>query len=141
LVLEVQNVKSIDRRGGDGAGPIDAYRRNLQRAYVETLADRVNGRAAASDDARAFFRGELKTLSADLKAAAGRMTDRETQMHLDDIQTQIAHALDPAIQGTPGAAAGARAGTTLDDDFDVTAAPDSCWVDYAIRPKKSAGGR
>ena len=50
---------------------IDAYRRNLQRAYVETLGNRVNGAQAQSDDARAFFRGELKTLDGDLTAAAG----------------------------------------------------------------------
>ena len=56
---------------------IDAYRRNLQRAYVETLADRINGRQAAVDDARAFFRGELKTLDADLRAAAPRASDRD----------------------------------------------------------------
>ncbi len=43
---------------------VDAYRRNLQRAYVEMLADRVNGRTAGVDDVRAFFRGELKTLDA-----------------------------------------------------------------------------
>ena len=49
---------------------IDAFRRNLQRAYVETLAERVNGRQAASDDARALFRQELRLLGAQLDAAA-----------------------------------------------------------------------
>ena len=40
-----------------GAGPVkvDAFRRNLQRAYLDTLAERINGRQAASDDARALF--------------------------------------------------------------------------------------
>ena len=58
-----------------GTGPvkIDAYRRNLQRTYVETLGNRINGRQAAVDDARAFFRGELKTLDTDLRAAAAAM--------------------------------------------------------------------
>jgi uncharacterized protein DUF4953/uncharacterized protein DUF5117/uncharacterized protein DUF5118 len=121
---------------GDGPVAVDAYRRNLQRAYVETLGDRVNGRAMATDDARAFFRGELKTLDTDLKVALGRTTDRATKMHLEDIQNQIAHALDPAIQGAAGAAPG-RVGTAL-DEFDVTVAPDACWLDYTIRRK---GGR
>src|SRR5207249_1636835 len=80
----------------------------LHRAYIETLGDRVNGRATASDDARAFFRGELKTLDADLKTALGRTTDRATKLHLEDIQNQIAHALDPAIQGAAGAAGAPR---------------------------------
>jgi Met-zincin/Domain of unknown function (DUF5117)/Domain of unknown function (DUF5118) len=119
---------------GDGPVVVDAYRRNLHRAYVETLADRVNGRQAASDDARAFFRGELKTLDADLKTALTRTSDRETKLHLEDIQTQIAHALDPAIQGTASAPGAQRPGTAI-DDFDVSAMPDACWIDYAIRRK------
>ena len=112
---------------------VDAYRRNLQRAYIETLADRVNGRTAAADDARAFFRGELKTLDGDLKAAAAKANDRETKLHLDDIQTQIARALDPSVQAPAAAAGTARPGTALDDTFDLTIAPDACWPDYAIR--------
>ena len=123
---------------GDAAPQIDAYRRNLQRAYIETLGDRINGRTATADDARAFFRGELKTLDGDLKAALGKTTDRATRLHIEDIQNQIAHALDPAIQGQPGAAGAARPGTSL-DEFDVTIAPDSCWVDYSIRLRNTGG--
>ena len=87
-----------------------------------------------ADDARAFFRGELKTLDADLKGALGKATDRATRLHIEDIQTQIAYALDPSIQATGAAAAGARPGTSL-DEFDVTVAPDACWLDYTIRRK------
>ncbi|HSC28729.1 MAG TPA: zinc-dependent metalloprotease [Vicinamibacterales bacterium] len=108
---------------------VDAFRRNLQRAYVETLAERVNGRQAALDDARAFFRGELKILDADLQTALARTTDPETRMHIDDVRGQIARALDPAVQE---AAAAARTTTDALDVFDVTVAPDSCWPDYAI---------
>ena len=93
----------------------------------------MNGRATASDDARAFFRGELKTLDEDLKRALAGATDRATKLHLEDIQNQITHALDPAIQGAAAAAAG-RVGTAL-DEFDVTVAPDACWLDYSIRRK------
>lgn len=123
---------------GDGAPVVDAYRRNLQRAYIETLGDRVNGRTASGDDARAFFRGELKTLDADLKGALAKTTDRATRLHIEDIQNQIAHALDPAIQA-PAAGAGAARPTTSLDEFDVTAAPDACWLDYSIRPKRDGG--
>jgi Met-zincin/Domain of unknown function (DUF5117)/Domain of unknown function (DUF5118) len=122
----------------DTAPVVDAYRRNLQRAYIETLADRVNGRTAAADDVRAFFRGELKTLEADLKGNGAKATDRATRMHIDDVLNQIAHALDPAIRGTAAGTPGAGPGTGA-DEFDVTVAPDSCWVDYAIRSKN--GGR
>jgi hypothetical protein len=117
------------------AAPIDAYRRNLQRAYVETLSSRVNGAQAQADDARAFFRGELKTLDADLATAAGRPLDRATSLHIQDVRTQIARALDPTVQVTPG---GARSSTDLaeaDALFDVTTSSDVCWPDYAVVPK------
>ncbi len=113
---------------------IDAYRRNLQRAYVETLADRINGRQAAVDDARAFFRGELKTLDSDLRAAAPRASDRETRLHLEDVRMQIARALDPSVhESAPGPGNRTAADAAL--DFDVSVDPVSCWVDYAIRGK------
>jgi hypothetical protein len=118
------------------AARIDAYRRNLQRAYVDTLSNRVNGVQAQSDDARAFFRGELKTLDGDLATAAGRQNDRATALHIADVRTQIARALDPAVQTTPG---GARAGTDLTDEslFDVSSAAEICWPDYAVVPKSN----
>ncbi len=42
-------------------------------------------------------------------------------------------ALDPTVQA---AAAAARAGTELQDEFDVTKGSDFCWIDYAIKAKK-----
>ena len=115
----------------EGPVAVDAYRRNLQRAYIETLADRVNGPQAAADDARALFRGELKTLESDLKAAGARATDRTTRVHLDDIQMQIARALDPS--GQPSGTTPGRATT----DVDVSVEPESCWVDVVIRPQSN----
>jgi hypothetical protein len=112
--------------------PIDAYRRNLQRAYVDTLGNRINGAQAQSDDARAFFRGELKTLDRDLETVLARTQDRATSMHIQDVRMQIARALDPTVQAAAGAA---RATTDFDDPFDVTADPVSCWTDFAIVPK------
>ena len=114
-----------------GPTAVDAYRRNLQRAYVETLSSRVNGAQAQSDDARAFFRGELKTLDRDLETALGRQLDRATSLHLQDVRTQIARALDPTVQG---AAPSARTTTEL-DEFDVTSAADVCWPDYVVKPR------
>jgi hypothetical protein len=126
-----------------GTAPVrmDPYRRNLQRAYVDTLADRVNGRLAAVDDTRAFFRGELKTLDADLRTAAARTTDRASRLHIEDVRNQIARALDHTVY-EPAAAAGGRGGAALADrgegagTFDVSVDPESCWVDYPIRGRK-----
>ena len=113
--------------------PVDAYRRNLQRAYVETLSSRVNGALAQSDDVRAFFRGELKTLDTDLAGNNARTTDRESVMHIQDLRIQIARALDPTVQAS---ATAGRAGTDLDDEFDVTKNSEACWIDYAVLPRK-----
>ena len=117
-----------------GAAAVDAYRRNLQRAYVDTLSGRINGPQAQSDDARAFFRGELKTLDSDLATALGRQSDRATSLHIQDVRTQIARALDPTVQATSAAA---RSSTDLADDalFDVTSGSDACWPDYAVTPR------
>ena len=38
-------------------------------------------------------------------ARSARTTDRATRLHIEDVQTQIAHALDPAIQGSGRAGA------------------------------------
>jgi hypothetical protein len=119
---------------GGSAEPIDAYRRNLQRAYIETLSNRVNGAQAQSDDVRAFFRGELKTLDTDLQGPK-ISTDRATALHVQDLRQQIARALDPTVQS----AAAARSTTDLSDEdsmFDVTSGSDVCWPDYIVRPKR-----
>ena len=113
--------------------PIDAYRRNLQRAYIETLKDRINGPQSQSDDARAFFRGELRTLDGDLATALQRQLDRATLLHIQDVRTQIARALDPTVQTT---SPGPRTSTDLGDEFDVTADSELCWPDYSVRARR-----
>ena len=94
----------------------------------------INGRAAAADDARAFFRGELKTLDADLKSALGKIhRSRHAAAHRGhpDADRARARPRDPGAGAAAGAAA--RPGTSV-DEFDVTVAPDACWLDYTIRP-------
>ena len=117
------------------APKVNAFRRNLQRAHIDAMAERVSGRTAAPDDVRALFRGELKTLDADLRLARARTTDRATALHLEDARAQIAKALDPG--NTPAAAAApAVPRPAFADDADAEAdAPelDICWPDYAIR--------
>jgi hypothetical protein len=124
-----------------GTAPIriDAFRRNLQRAYVETLADRVNGRQAASDDARALFRQELRLLGGQLDAVAGRGGDGVTRAHLADARALVRRALDPSVQAAAPAAGPRPASDTVDESGDF---PDGmndlttdvvCWPEYAIR--------
>jgi hypothetical protein len=118
---------------------IDATRRALQRAYIDLMNEKLNGRAPVADDARAFIRGELKALSAQIGVAQAGAADRATRLHLDDARDQIARALDPKV--VPAAAAAAAAGAArpgLTDDLESwpITGPMACWPDYAIR----AGG-
>ena len=50
---------------------IDAYRRNLQRAYLDLLSEKLNGRAPVTDDQRPFIRGELRALNLTISASDG----------------------------------------------------------------------
>jgi hypothetical protein len=55
-------------------------------------------------------------------------------LHIADVRTQIARALDPTVQAGAGAA---RSSTDLDEDslFDVSSASDICWPDYVVQPR------
>lgn len=88
---------------------IDAYRRNLQRAYIALMADKLNGRQAVSDDSRPFIRGELRALDASIAASLARANDPATRLHLQDARDQIAKTLDPKF--APPAPAAPTAGS------------------------------
>ena len=121
---------------------IDAYRRNLQRTYLDLIDDRLNGRSPAEDDARPFLRGELRALSSSIAAVLARVSDRATSLHLVDVQDQIARTLDPPARASASSGGGA---SQAFDDFDLVGAlvdpwseglardGESCWTDYAIR--------
>ena len=104
---------------------IDAYRRNLQNAYLELVDTKLNGGAAApaaaaggggrggaaaakSDDEKPFYRAELRTLNASLGAALARASDHDTKAHLEGARDQIAKILDPKFLPAAPAAAGGR---------------------------------
>ncbi|MGI9091587.1 MAG: zinc-dependent metalloprotease [Gemmatimonadaceae bacterium] len=95
---------------------IDAFRRNLQRAYLDQLDGKINtardtfgsqvivvtdGRVrpsagpAAMSDVRAAMRGELIALRTQIDGAMPRAANAETRAHLLDARTQIDRILDP----------------------------------------------
>ncbi|MGH9844443.1 MAG: zinc-dependent metalloprotease [Blastocatellia bacterium] len=116
---------------GAGAIRIDAYRRNLQRVYLEQMNEKLNGRAPASDDQRPFIRGELRALNADVAKGLVRMTDRASRMHLEDVRDQIAKILDPKFaQPAPAAASSIFSIFRFDENGDEH---ESCWPDYSSR--------
>jgi hypothetical protein len=121
---------------------IDAFRRNLQRSYVELMNDRLNRPTPpppqipgytpppTTEDVRPFFRGELRTLSAEVTAAMPRTKDRETRMHLEDIKDQIGKALEPKVPLAFPASGGGPRGLDLQGPSQY---PQTCWPDYEIR--------
>ncbi|HKQ80398.1 MAG TPA: zinc-dependent metalloprotease [Blastocatellia bacterium] len=121
--------------GAMAASPkVDAYRRNLQRAYLDMMNDKLNGRFAVNDDQRPFIRGELRTLSADVTRALTRTTDRATRMHLDDVKDQIAKILDPKFAApAPTSSPIPFIFGLLNPDGEELRDEVSCWPDYSLR--------
>ena len=98
---------------------IDAYRRNLQRAYLEAMQTRLQTEdaSASPSDLRAVVTGNLRELRATLGRALLKTTDETTKMHLMDAQTTIDRILTPPVVVTQPAPAlpafgGRRGGAT-----------------------------
>ena len=72
---------------------IDLYRRNLQRAHVELLAQRLESKDPASD-MPSLARGELEDLLSRCGEALEAGPDATTERHLRDVAARIKLALD-----------------------------------------------
>ncbi len=113
---------------------VDAYRRNLQRAYLEVADDMLNGRQAGTGDERPLMRGELRALDGEARLALTRVTERTTRAHLQDVRDRIARMLDPRF-APPAAAAGPVPAAAFDES-PAEAGAEGCWLDFAIRVPK-----
>ena len=100
---------------GAGSVRVDAYRRGLQRVYLEIVAlklnaipsttPRISGSAQTGQfviagsrgntDAKAMLRMELRTLDSQLAAAQRKAGDTNTRAHLADMRWQIDQLLEP----------------------------------------------
>jgi hypothetical protein len=83
--------------------PIDGYRRNLQKAYVEALiaiitppttpvAPAVTGR---NTDVISVARAQLSSLKTQISASIPATADKMSKYHLQDVGERIKRALDP----------------------------------------------
>ncbi len=93
--------------------PIDNYRRNLQKAYVERLGGFLTPAPAAApgggmvinfggpsvdvkkSDINSIVKGTLKSLKAEIAAAAPAYSDKVTRYHLQDLNERIDRILNP----------------------------------------------
>ena len=132
------------------ARPIDAFRRNAQRVYLDTLDNRLNGTAEPSDEIRALLKGELRAARAAIAAAIPSATDAASRRHLEDSRDQIDVTLDPKAQrvraggpAAPGAGGGRGGGPNSsagigqyrrfdydNDPFLLTTT--GCWFDRVV---------
>jgi hypothetical protein len=100
---------------GSGSPKVDAYRRALQRAYVEQMGAKIRppeedeqqagpqqqrrGPQAPAPNAgeiRNMLRGELRDLDRELASASDKAADRETRLHLEGVRARIKEILEPA---------------------------------------------
>lgn len=126
---------------------IDAYRRNLQRTYLEIANTKINqtsqvpaGIPAAfaaqfisSGDEKGYYRAELRALDAEVSAAIGKTSDAATRVHLEAVRDQIADILHPNAPRVSPVAAGAGGRPSLEQMF-LFDALDNCWNDYVVNP-------
>jgi hypothetical protein len=122
---------------------IDAFRRNTQRAYLDTMDNRLNGGAAAASEVKAIVKGELRALDAQIRTALPATTDRATRLHLEDSRDYVARILDPQVP-RPAPAVGRGGGaapngallTGVSFDFDndpFQQASTLCWPDFVVQ--------
>lgn len=122
---------------------IGAYRRNVQRAYLDLIEERLGASPQAAGDAGPFLRGELRALDGAIASARDRTSDRATRLHLEDARHRVARALDPAAAPARASRRSAGPSAAVDgaDGFDDRLDPwnphgagfERCWPDYAVR--------
>src|SRR5690606_7608336 len=92
----------------DGRVEIDAFRRNLQRSWLDEVDRKLNPlrgpesgppvpstAAPAPGDVPALLRGELRQLDTELRTALPRAADRTTRLHIEDARVRIGRILEP----------------------------------------------
>jgi hypothetical protein len=122
-----------------GAAPITAQRRNLQRAYVDTLTQRLGGvNLFGIDDGEAVIRAELRDMKGQLASAASQ-GDRSRRAHLQGLVDTIDKALDPRFAPPANPLATLLRAFSLQAlEPDSPQAHESCWpvawpLDAAVR--------
>ena len=84
--------------------PVDMWRRNLQRSYLEIMTARIYPPGGGNDACRSLLRAELAELQENIGRALLRPSlDHNTRAHLAEMKHQISEILDPKSAVTPRA--------------------------------------
>ncbi len=88
--------------------PVDIYRRNLQKSYINSLANLVSSTTSISiagvtvtstspdkSDTKSVVRAHLASLRLEVNAAASAIADQMTKYHLQDVSRRIDNILNP----------------------------------------------
>ena len=76
---------------------IDAWRRNLQKQYVDGICTLIGAKSEipTASDASSIFKAHAKELAAGIKTASLQYNDAVTKAHLADIYDRLIRALNP----------------------------------------------
>jgi len=74
---------------------VDVFRRNLQKSFIDRLANLFNSKEIKNSDINAIIRGELKMINFQLTIAKDRRINRMTKYHYLDCMAKIKEILDP----------------------------------------------
>lgn len=79
------------------AKEIDGFRRNLQRAYVNKMADlmKMEDNSFDKTNIKAICRGNLKVLKSELEGAIPKAPNTFTKYHMEDLVERIDQILNP----------------------------------------------
>ncbi|TVR52673.1 MAG: DUF5117 domain-containing protein [Gemmatimonadales bacterium] len=75
--------------------PIDPFRRNLQRAYLERMEWLMEHEDAVRTDIVPQARGQLVAVRSQIQGAVGRTVDPASRLHLEDMAARIDAILEP----------------------------------------------
>jgi hypothetical protein len=109
LIEFLDDTRAAVWRDLSNVGTIDNYRRALQRAYLERMVYLMTEQPASNpfqgpapsmtrSDIRPLVRAQLADLRDDVERAAGRIGDRVTRAHLQDVVVRI----DDILEGNGG---------------------------------------
>lgn len=87
--------------------PIDPYQRNLQRAYIDKMADLIalSGDQYNQSDIKALAMGTLEELESQLTKSKRKHSDKMSKYHLEELLERIEAIEEGKVNGTIGSSA------------------------------------